>query len=49
MSGRKSREKGRRAELALVHLFQSAGFSAEKLHALGTSEATLVCRCLDAI
>jgi hypothetical protein len=30
MSGRKSREKGRRAELTLVHRLQDAGLAAEK-------------------
>jgi hypothetical protein len=37
MSGRESREKGRRTELALVHLLQKLGFAAEKTSRTGYS------------
>jgi hypothetical protein len=41
MSGRKSREKGRRAELALVHFLQNLGFAAEKTSRTGYTGSDL--------
>ena len=34
MSGRRSRDKGNRAERHLVHLLQGAGLAAERVHSV---------------